>query len=294
MSGRRWTCLVSIALLFTAGCGSPIALSQSDTVQVVAAENFYGDLARQIGGKYVTVASVLNNPNADPHEFETSSRDAIRVSIARLVVVNGLGYDSWMQHLLDAAPTSGRRVIIAGELAGLRTGANPHVWYNLGVVRKVAHAIAADLIGLDPSHRAAYTRGEARLQGSLRRLQASIDRIRAADSGIPVAETEPVFGYMLRSLGLKVSVGAFQHAIEEGTDPPPQAVAAFEATLHAHRVRALLYNSQAREPVTVTVAAIARAEGIPVIGVTETEPAGKDYQRWMLDEIQSVAKAVAA
>lgn len=287
----RLALLAAAAVFFLTGCGQSTSASSSSssTVPVVAAENFYGDIAGQLGGAHVTVTSILSNPNADPHEYESSPHDAVLISSARLVIMNGAGYDSWMQHLLNAAPSSGRQVIVAASLNGLATGDNPHLWYDVAAMKKTAHAITAALTQINPAARAYFAGRATHFATSLLPLERRIAAVRRRFAGTPVAETEPVFAYMIRALGLRVSEGSFQRAIEEGNDPPPGAVAAFETALHRHTVKALVYNKQAVTPTTETVASIARGEGIPVIGVTETEPAGASYQSWLLDEVNAIA-----
>jgi zinc/manganese transport system substrate-binding protein len=294
MRRRLSLLLIGLLLAALAGCGTQASAGNpSAKVQAVAAENFYGDLLRQLGGDRVGVTSILSNPNADPHEYESSPQDATLIADAKLVIMNGLGYDAWMQHLLDASPSGGRTVIDAGALTGYQTGGNPHIWYNVYAIERIARDVAAQLVKLDPSGTAQYRSREQRFETSLQPLLREMTLLRSRYAGQTVAATEPVFGYMLQNIGLIAPQTAFQHAVEEGADPPPQAVASFTDDLRGRRVRALIYNRQAVEPITQTMRSIARSERIPVIGVTETEPAGKDYQQWMLGELRQLAAALA-
>ncbi|WP_062790306.1 metal ABC transporter solute-binding protein, Zn/Mn family [Aquitalea pelogenes] len=90
---NRITRLASILAL---ACTSLLAQASGQPINVVAGENFYGDIAQQIGGKHVHVTSILSNPDQDPHLFEASASTAKALSAARLVVYNGIDYDPWM------------------------------------------------------------------------------------------------------------------------------------------------------------------------------------------------------
>jgi zinc/manganese transport system substrate-binding protein len=275
-----------------ASCGGPPA--HGDRVPVVAAENFYGDIAGQVGGPFVSVTSILSDPNADPHLFEPGTATAAEVADARVVIDNGLGYDAFMDRLLSAAPNPDRRVVTISDSLGIGgPEANPHVWYDLPRVPDMAGAIAGALEAADPAHRSAYREGLARFDRSLRPLTAALDDLRSHRAGTPVAYTEPVPGYLLQAAGLVVRTPPeFAKAIEAGTDPSPQAVAAMEALFRNRQVRVLLYNSQATSPITDRMRQLAGENGIPVIPVTETLPPGLSFQQWQLGQVRALAKAL--
>ncbi len=263
-------------------------------MEVVAAENFYGDIVSQIGGSRVAVTSILSDPNADPHLFEPGTRNGLAVSRAALVVQNGVGYDSFMQKLEDAAPSSGRTVVTIGHVLGV-TGAdqNPHLWYDVPRLGRIAGAIAAGLGRADPAHRADYRAGLARFERSLAPLQREVAAIRARFGGAPVAYTEPVPGYLLLAAGLRnLTPPAFSRAIEDGSEPSPEAVAAMTALFSGGRVRVLLYNDQTVSPITNRIRAAAEAAGIPVVGVSETMPQGARFQDWQLGQARALERAL--
>lgn len=267
--------------------------SRTGPIPVVAAENFYGDILDQICGTQCDVTSILSDPNADPHLYESNARNAVAVANARLVITNGEGYDTFMNHLMSASPNAHRAVINVQSLVGAADGANPHLWYDPTTMPKVAAAIVSDLSKIDPAHAAEYQAAETRFIASLQPITAEIAAIKSQDPGAAVAYTEPVFGYMGDALGLKVlTPESFQRAIEDGNDPTAADVAAEESLLSKHEVRVLIYNQQTVTPVTTNIVNLARADGVPVVGVTETEPPGETYQQWMLDELQSVQSAL--
>jgi zinc/manganese transport system substrate-binding protein len=287
--------LGAFVLLLATGCGRAArAPAGAAGIPVVAAENFYGELAGQVCGGRCAVTSILRNPAADPHTYESSVADAAAVANARLVIENGMGYDAFVDHLLAASPDKARLVINVQALTGHGSGDNPHLWYDPGTMPAVAKAVADDLAGIDPAHAADYRAAAERFDASLQPLMAEIAKIRATYPGAPVAATEPVFGYMERALGLDdLMPASFQRAIEDGNDPSAQDAAAAEQLLNQRRVRLLIYNLQTETPVTTRMRELAATDGIPTVGVTETEPAGTTYAGWMLDQLVQVERALA-
>jgi zinc/manganese transport system substrate-binding protein len=260
---------------------------------VVAAENFYGDIVGQIGGDHVAVTSIIVDPSVDPHEYEVSAKDGAAVANARLIIQNGLGYDSFMARLMKASPRQDRKLIVVGSLMGRKDGDNPHVWYDPATMPRLARVVAESLVELDPAHAASYRGWLRAFMVSMKQVNDEVARLKARYGGTPVGATEPVFGYMADALGLNVlTPRAFQKAIEEGEEPPAAAVAQMEDQLRNHLVKVLLYNRQTVTPITSKVQARAKQLGIPVVGVTEMEPPGKIYQQWMLGQLAQLDTAL--
>jgi zinc/manganese transport system substrate-binding protein len=278
--------------LATAASGRGATLAK---LKVVAAENFYGDIASQIGGSRVAVTSILSDPNADPHLFEPGTSNGLAVATAKVVIQNGLGYDAFMQKLESASPSSQRIVVAIADALGFRgADTNPHVWYDVPKLPRVAQAIEAALERADPAGRAEYRSGLRRFIASLKPLQREVAAVRRLYAAKPVAYTEPVPGYLIEAAGLRnLAPPAFTHAIESGSEPPPQAVAAMTALLEKKKVRVLLYNSQAISPITAQVRAAAQRAGIPVVGVSETLPPRLHLQSWLLGETRALRMALA-
>jgi len=297
MPSRWMTSLALIALVGAAlalGVSSPSVASPSSRTTVVAAENFYGDIVGQIAGNHVAVTSIISDPNVDPHEYETNARDAAAVANARLVILNGADYDAFMDHLLAASPNPNRRVINVAALTGRKRGDNPHLWYDPQIMPRVAQAVLEALIQIDPQNETSYRGGYTALQASFAPLTQAVARLRAQYAGTPVAATEPVFGYMARAIGLNVvTPEQFQKAVEEGNDPPAAALAKMEDQLKAHQVKVLLYNTQTVSPVTTRVRELAKRSGVPIVGVSETEPPGKSFQQWMLLQLNELRAALS-
>jgi zinc/manganese transport system substrate-binding protein len=261
-------------------------------IAVAAAENFYGDIASQIGGPQADVVSILNNPDQDPHLFETTPRIVRQIADAQVVIVNGAAYDAWMEKLLAAAPRPDRIVINAAALTGANRGGNPHLWYAPATMPAVAKAIAGAFSKTDPAHAADYAARLSATLASLARIDARAGQIKARFQGQAITATEPVFGLMAEALGLTVRNQRFALAMMNDTEPSARDVAAFEDDLRNHKVKALLVNKQVSQKVTERLADIARTAKVPVVGVTETMPAGSSFQDWMLGELDAVDKAL--
>ena len=267
--------------------------ARAEPIPIVAAENFYGDLAMQIGGPDVTVTSILTNPEQDPHLFEASASTARAIAGARVVILNGADYDPWMQKLLSASRAPGRETIEAAKLLHRKAGDNPHLWYDPATMPAVAKALAATLARLDPDHRAGYEQRLAAFLASLEPLQAKIAAMRKQYVGTPVTATEPVFGYMAAALGLKMRNERFQLAVQNDTEPTPSQIAAFQKDLKTHAVKVLLYNSQTEDELTKKMRELAQQSGIPVVGVSETAPPDTKYQDWMVKQLNALDAALA-
>ena len=269
------------------------AVPAASRVVVVAAENFYGDVVGQIGGDRVAVTSIIIDPNADPHEYESSAKSAAAVANARLVVQNGLGYDAFMDRLMKASPNPQRRLIVVAGLTGHKKGDNVHLWYDPPTIPKLAQAILEALVQIDPAGATSYRNGYRAFQASLPPMTQAITAMRGQYAGTPVAATEPVFGYMAQAVGLNViTPKAFQKAIEEGVDPPAAAIAQMEDHLKKRQVKLLIYNRQTVSPLTARVSQLAKRAGVPVVPVSETLPAGKSFQQWMLSELEQIRQAL--
>jgi len=217
-----------VAVLFAAATG---VMGQEPKLGVVAAENFYGDIAQQIGGNRVDVTSILNNPDQDPHLFETTPAIVRQIAAARIVVFNGADYDAWMDKLLKAGPRADRTVITAAELVNRKAGDNPHVWYDPGTMPAVARALADAFSKADPAHAADYAARLETFVASLKPIAGKVAEIRATYADVAITATEPVFSYMASALGLKMRNERFQMAIMNDTEPSARDIAAFERDL---------------------------------------------------------------
>jgi len=288
--------LAATGLLATAcSAGNAAGSAGGGVITAVGAENEYANVIGQIGGRYVKVTAIESNPNTDPHSFEASPSVAQQVSTAQLVVQNGIGYDTYMNKIEAAAPSSSRKVIVVQNLLGLPDSTpNPHLWYSPKTMPAVAKAVAKDLSALDPAHAKYFTANVSKFDASLQPWYQAIAQFKAAYPGTPVAVTEPVGDYMLQAAGTSILTPfTFQAEIMNGVDPSPQDVSLQNGLFTGHRVKVFVYNQQVTDSLTASLLNLAHKEGIPVVGVYETMPTpGYDYQSWMLAEVRALQKAV--
>lgn len=282
--------LLAQPMLFAQRAPAPAA---ARTLRIVAAENFYGDLAAQLAGPGAQVRSILRNALADPHLFEPDISTARAVAEADLVIYNGLSYDEWMARLLAGTRSPHRRLVVAASVVSRASQRrNPHLWYDPDAVRDVARAIAAQLEAIDPARRALYTARLRAFIDSMRPIDAEIAALRSRFSGTVVAATEPLARYLTDAIGLAMSNERFQLAVMNDTEPSARDTADFERSLRENRVRVLLYNSQVASSAVERLLGVAREARVPVVGMTETEPPGVGYQQWMLSQLQALGRAL--
>ncbi|GAA4387698.1 zinc ABC transporter substrate-binding protein [Actinomadura sp. NPDC048032] len=288
---------LTLASLGAAACGSSSGAGAAEAVSVVASTNVYGDIARQIGGDRVKVTSFISDPAQDPHSFEAGTRTRLALSRAGVVIENGGGYDDFMETLLKGSGSKARvlnAVQISGKTAPAGEELNEHVWYDLPSVALLADRISAALAEADPEDARTFAANAAAFKARLKTLEGKAAAVRAAHSGDGVAVTEPVPGHLLDAAGLvDRTPEEFAEAVEEGDDVPPRALRDTLALLTGRKVRALVVNVQTSGPETAKVREAAREAGVPVVPVTETLPAGRDYVAWMDGTIAALAKALS-
>lgn len=299
-----------VALLVLSACGSSTdqnagnqlpngrqsaSSAPAGKLGVVAAENFWGNIAQQVGGDTVQVTSIISDPETDPHEYETNARDGAAIAGASFVIENGAGYDSFVDKLLKASPKSDREVLTIADVVGAKgEDVNPHLWYNPAYVTQAAQAIEAQLAKEDPAHAATYQANLARFDAGEQQVVDVIDQIKAKHAGDKIAYTERVPGYLIEAAGLQLGTPAsFSQSIEDDSDPSPADNAAFQLALKKHTVKALLYNAQVTSPTTQQLKRLATSSGLPVVGVTETLPPNeKDFQTWQADQARALLSAL--
>jgi zinc/manganese transport system substrate-binding protein len=315
--GRVWatlTAVVTVALaMVLAACGSsspstaggshPAAAAAAAkptgtarTLNVVAGENFWGSIVSQLAGRTATVTSIVTDPNADPHDYESSSDDARAFARADYVVLNGAGYDGWATKLLSGNPSARRKVFTVADLLGKKEGDNPHFWYNPHFVSRVVDRIEADLKALDPSDSGYFDAQRHAFDAAMGPYEQRLAAIRSKFAGTPVAATEDIFVYLGQYLGLTViSPPDFMQAVAEGNDPPAPSVARFQSQITTKQAKVLVYNLQTATAVTTNIKKVAAQAGVPTIGVTETiQPPDATFQQWFISELIQLQNALNA
>jgi zinc/manganese transport system substrate-binding protein len=299
-SKRRSLRRLSVLLASTlglAGCGGAAVIGGSGSLRVVATENFWGNIAAQLAGTRARVQSIIVNPAQDPHSYEPSAADARALAQAQLAIVNGVGYDPWAAKLLAADSASGRIVLTVGDLFGLEEGDNPHRWYDPADVEAVANAITADLERLDPKHAAYYALRRTRFERSdLAEYHLLIARIKARYAGTPVGASESIFALLAPSLGLRLLTPAtFTNAISEGTEVTAQDTLTTQRQITSHQIKVWIYNSQNAAPQIQQLNALASANQIPIVTVTETlSPASASFEQWQVAQLERLERALHA
>lgn len=295
--------LVGAVCLGLAGCGKSAepawmpgiggGACPGHKIRVIGVENQYADLVRQLGGQGVEVLAVISNPNADPHEYEANAAIARAYQQAQLVVQNGLGYDDFSNKIL-ATISPGPKVITAGEVVGLKVGDNPHVWYNPQDVTKICGAITAALKELNPQGADYFGERAAAVEQAMIPYHEAVAEIRTHFAGIPVGATESIFVYMAQATGLDlISPPGLLNAVSEGNSPSVADVATFEQQLAEKKIRMLVFNTQTITNLTTQLEEKAKAQGIPVVGISETmTPLGTHFQDWQLRQLNAMRAAL--
>jgi zinc/manganese transport system substrate-binding protein len=290
----------SVSLIFLlSACGSSsnsnsnTGSSSNGKIKIVAAENFYGEVAKAVGGDHVDVTNILDNPNTDPHDFEPTPDVARTVSKAQMIIYNGVGYDAWMDKLINADSSSKSKSItkVADDVMGKKDGDNEHIWYDPNTMPKLAMKIADDLGKLDPSQAQTYQKNAQTFIDSLAPLQEKVQKLKQT-SGTKIDVSEPVFDYMANALNLDINDQKFSKAIDNGSEPSASDVAQLQSDIKDKKIKLLVYNTQNSGPTVENLVKMAKSSGVPVVKVTETEPKGKTYLQWMNDQLDQVAKAL--
>ncbi len=291
--------LLAVLAACVAGCGDssgPGAGSPSGKLRVVAAEDFWGSIAAQLGGDRVEVTSIITNPAADPHDYEPTSADARTMAAAQIAIVNGIGYDEWASKLLAANPESSRVELNVGEVLGLKDGDNPHQWYSPSSVQRVIDAISAGYKRADPGNDPYFDRQRRKFETEgLAEYDELISQIKASYAGTPVGASESIFEPLAPALGLKlITPKGFMDGIAEGTEPTPADKAGADRQIADNQIAVWVYNSQNATPDVQRLNDAAGAAGIPIATVTETlTPEGASFQDWMSRQLRGLRAALA-
>jgi zinc/manganese transport system substrate-binding protein len=296
--GRKLGATLGVVALTLAGtaCVGSTSSGQTGSLNVVAGENFWGSIAAQLGGSKASVQSVVSDPSADPHEYESSTNDARAFADADLVILNGAGYDDWGQKLLAANPNSHRQVLTVARLLNKKAGDNPHFWYDPDYVTKVAGQITSSYKTIDPADAAYFDQQHADFEGKLKPYLDLIAEIRAKFGGKPVGSTESIFAYMANAISLDlISPPQFMQAVSEGNDPPASAVAAFQDQITSRAIKVLVYNVQTATSITTNLKSMAMANHVPVVGISETlQPQTATFQGWQFSQLVDLEDALSS
>ncbi|HTX94777.1 MAG TPA: zinc ABC transporter substrate-binding protein [Mycobacterium sp.] len=285
-----WLSAGVVVLALTA-CGG----AHPRAATVLASTDVWGSVARAVIGRHVAVSAILSGADVDPHSYQASPSDAAAITDAALVVYNGGGYDPWVEQVLAAHPAVhavDAYTFLTSAGAG-KQPSNEHVFYNLGVVKAVALAIAHRMAAIDPGNAADYRANAAQFCRGADEITGMENAIAGAYPDTGVIATEPVGQYMLAAAGLvNRTPAAFSAANENETDPAPADMAFVLDLINRHQVSAVVVNPQTSTSATNGVESAARRAGVPVTEVTETLPDGEDYLTWQRNTVNQLLTAL--
>jgi zinc/manganese transport system substrate-binding protein len=265
-------------------------------IRVVAAENFWGSIASQLGGPHVQVRSIIDSPDADPHDYEPTAADGRAIATADVVLVNGIGYDTWATKLAAANPAPNRIELNVGQLLGVPDGGNPHRWYNPDDVTRVVDRLTQDFAKADPADSAAFTSQKSTFENqTLADYKNVIGDIKGRYAGTPVGASESIFAMVAPALGLDLlTPPSFLKAVSEGTDPTAADKSTIDQQIAGKKIKVYVYNSQNATPDVQSQVNAAKAAGIPVTTITETMvPATTTWQEWQTRQLVALRDALA-
>ncbi|KGB49814.1 metal ABC transporter substrate-binding protein [Leuconostoc mesenteroides P45] len=263
--------------------------SSNQKITIVASTDFYAEIAKTVVGEHGTATAIIKDANVSPEDYEPTTTVAKKVSGADIVLANGLGYDAWLNKL--AKTSKNTKLIRVGEdVLNKKTGVNPHLWNDPETMSKTANYLATELGKKDPKNRDYYKKNAKKYLASLKPVNDLITKISKKADGQTVAQTEPVFEYMLDALGYKIMDTDFSEAIEEGNDPSPATLAALKSAITNHKIAFFVNNTQTSSSTVSNLIDLAKKNDIPVVNVTETIPNGENYVSWKLKELKAIEK----
>ncbi len=288
----RWLTVVAafVALLTLAGCQPTTQPKQSGKINVVATLGFYGEAAQAILGNRGNVQTIINSPSIDAESYEPDVKTAKLVAKANVVIENGLGYDSWMDHVVAANEGSGTKTLTIGKLMGKTTGDNPHLWSDPTVMTQVTRRLVQQFSRIEPRHAAEFKRRGAAYERQLAVLSKTAQQIKRHAHGQQVAVSEPVFDMALTAMGYRISDGHFAQSIEEDSDPTPADITKLQRQIKHHEIAFFVENTQNSSKNVTAMVDLARQYHVPVVKVTETMPTNQTYRAWMLAQYRQVQR----
>jgi zinc/manganese transport system substrate-binding protein len=297
---------------------SPTLTREGDTgkIQVVTSTNVWGSVVEILGGDWVEVTSIIEDPMQDPHSYEASARDQLSVNQAELVIANGGGYDDFLEQLVSAS--EGDRVflkLVEGEHAHAEESANhtdethaeeknseeahddhgnKHIWYDFEAVGHAAEDIVAAIVELRPESFEKVNKNFDFLMAELSNLEIRVEATCGKTTCVGFLATEGVGNLLLEHSGfVDQTPEELANAIEEETEVPPAALKRAKDLIKGKVISLLVVNEQVVDPVTQQLEKLANDNGLPVIRFSEmiTIPEW-DYLDWMAHNMDLIQEAV--
>jgi len=282
--------LTLLTVIGTACSNKSSKENSNDKIKITATTDFYGEVAKAVAGKKGDVVSVINKPNIDPHDYDPTPKVAKRVSGSGIVIANGIGYDSWMNKLVKNSNNL-KYIKVGEDLMDKKAGDNPHLWYNPQTMPKLANNIAARLGKIQPKNKKYFKKNAKKYIASLKPVNNKISQLNSVAAKVPnkdVYVSEPVFDYAITAAGFKVGNPQFENDTEKGTDPAPKTIKSMQSGIKQHKIAFFVYNTQVSDKTITTFVNLAHKNNVPVLKVTETLPANKNYKQWMTDQYNNL------
>jgi zinc/manganese transport system substrate-binding protein len=268
------------------------AACPGEVTNVVVSVGQWGDIVEHLGGDCTDVTTIVNAPSIDPHDFEPGTADLAAFTGADVVVLNGAGYDSWAENVVDTLDDE-PVVISAAEVAGVRAGEDPHLWYDPAIVEQMSGTVTEELVALSPEA-GPYFADQARLwDAELQAYKDAVEELRAVAPGRTYAATETVFDRMAAAVGLTdLTPEGYRRAVSNEGEATPGDLAEFEAVLAGGQVDVLIENTQTEGRLAGVLMAGAKEGGVAFVGVTESQPqAGGSFVAWQVAQLQELTLA---
>lgn len=279
-----------IGLVIYQGLQQNKTAQTNDKLMVVASLNSYGDIAEAVLGDAGTVTSVISNPDVDPHDFEPTPNTAKQYDQADVIISNGGGLDAWSEKFAKANPKA--KAISLSQLYDYKPGDNEHFWYEPDLVEKLTKELVVAYSEIAPDERRTFEANAEKYLAKMDKVHALRDTLSTSLKGQGVLTTEPIFDPWLKSMGAKVLVPEFAYAVEEGQDPTPAAITAWEDAARQHRAVVVIQNTQATSQLVDQAVKTAKDADVPVVKVSETKPADMDYVDWQYAQLEALQKEV--
>lgn len=260
--------------------------AENKNIKVVSSTNFYGETAKAVLGNKGKVSSIINKGSVDPHDYDPTTKTAKKVNQAKVVIYNGIGYDDWINKLTKKSQSK----INVGKLMGKENGDNEHVWYNSKTMPKLAYRLAKKYSKIKPHDKSYFYKNAKKYNKKISSVASKENHLKVKNNKNKVDVSEPVYDYTLSKLGYKVRDRSFELAIENGTDPSAKDVKNIRKDIKQKRIAFFVNNTQASDKTVGNFIRLAHKKKIPVLNVTETQPQGKNYKSWMLNQFRRLKK----
>jgi len=235
-------CLAFILLL--AAC-QPARSQPGGLPYVMATESFLADIAQNVAGNRIRVDTLLP-VTVDPHEYQPKPQDVTKLAQAQVLIINGLGYESWLQKTLDSL--GGQRLVIvatnglapAPDPSGKNSAGDPHMWMNPLNVINYVQQIRDGLSQTDPAGKDIYSRNA---DAYIVKLQSLDQWVKSQVSQLPVQKrllitNHDALGYFAKAYNFKI-IGAIIPSVTTDASPSAQQLASLIDTIKRSGARAI-------------------------------------------------------